>query len=116
MPEILLRHPAEVFVQHPKVCLTRFPSVRDHLRLVILLVLEPSHHHPTVCVSQTSPLVMSSPTSVTQSQQLFEVLFCTSAMLHFSCITVVGLLGPGGDLLSWVLMIVFFCWCLDIWV
>ena len=38
----------------------------------------------------------------------FKVLACATFMLHFSASTVVELLDSTGDLLSWLLLIVFF--------
>lgn len=40
---------------------------------------------------------------------------CASAVLEYSGPAVVGLLGSSEDVLSWVLLIMFLCWCLVIW-
>lgn len=46
---------------------------------------------------------------------MWKSLSYASAILHFSGLTVVVLLGSGGGALSWLLMFVLLHWCLGTW-
>lgn len=41
--------------------------------------------------------------------------FYASALLEYLGPAMIGLLGSVGDILSWMLFIVFLCWCVRIW-
>lgn len=47
---------------------------------------------------------------------ILKSLSCASIMLEYSRPTVVGLLGSSGDMLSWLLLIMFISCCLGFWV
>lgn len=46
---------------------------------------------------------------------MLESLPCALALLHFSGLTVTGLLASGGGILSWLFIFVFLPWGLGIW-